>query len=58
MIIPVSGGKNLRVEKISMGEWRHNERMKEKISMVNAMISPELRNEESIFGFSPTTSTN
>jgi hypothetical protein len=58
MIIPVSGGKNLRVEKISRGEWRHNEMMKEKIGMVNAMISPELRNEESIFGFSPTTSTN
>jgi hypothetical protein len=58
MIIPVPNGEDLRVEKISMGEWRHNENMKKKIAVVNAMIDPELRNEESIFDCSPTTSTN
>ena len=58
MIIPLQGGEELRVEKISMGEWRKNERNRERRAMVNAMISPELRNEESIFGFSPATSTN
>jgi hypothetical protein len=58
ILIPTAKGA-LRLQKLSMREWARRERHddEETLATLNMMVEEPLRNRESLFGSSPTSST-
>ena len=57
VVIPTSR-KRLRIPKLTFRKWLAVKRNHVQIAQVNAIIPAEFRNKESIFGCSPSSSTN
>ena len=58
ILIPTSKGA-LKLQKLSMKEWARRERYDDEVTLatLNEMVEAPLRNRETLFGSSPTSST-